>query len=81
MRRSPKPPNDERCTLAMKPNVARAMEERAGMEVCVTAVALAAFAPLSVGTDATRLFGAIALATAGGTCSGTFAYSLCFSRS
>jgi len=52
-------------------DVLRAMHDRAGMIVCVTLASLASLAPLSVGTDATRLFGAIALATAGGTIAGT----------
>jgi HAE1 family hydrophobic/amphiphilic exporter-1 len=52
-------------------DVLRAMHERAGMIVCVTLASLASLAPLSVGADTTRLFGAIALATAGGTIAGT----------
>ncbi len=52
-------------------DVLRAMHERAGMIVCVTLASLASLAPLSIGADATRLFGAIALATAGGTIAGT----------
>ena len=51
--------------------VLRAALDRAGMIVIVTLAAMASLIPLSVGTDATRLFGAIALATAGGTVAGT----------
>jgi len=52
-------------------DVLRAMLDRAGMIVCVTLASLASLIPLSVGTDTSRLFGAIALATAGGTIAGT----------
>ncbi len=52
-------------------DVLRAMLDRAGMIVFVTLASLASLAPLSIGTDANRLFGAIALATAGGTVAGT----------
>ena len=41
------------------------------MILVVTLAAMASLIPLSVGTDATQLFGAIALATAGGTVAGT----------
>jgi multidrug efflux pump subunit AcrB len=51
--------------------VLRAALDRAGMILIVTLAAMASLIPLSVGTDATRLFGAIALATAGGTVAGT----------
>ncbi len=51
--------------------VLHAMRDRAGMIVCVTLASLASLVPLSVGTDARQLFGAIALATAGGTVAGT----------
>ncbi|MCU0615817.1 MAG: efflux RND transporter permease subunit [Gemmatimonadaceae bacterium] len=54
-------------------DVLRAASDRSGMIVLVTLSALASLAPLSVGTDATTLFGAIALATAGGTVMGTAA--------
>lgn len=54
-------------------DVMRAASDRSGMIVLVTLSALASLAPLSVGTDATTLFGAIALATAGGTVMGTIA--------
>ncbi|MEP6764163.1 MAG: efflux RND transporter permease subunit [Gemmatimonadaceae bacterium] len=47
--------------------------ERVSMIVLVTLTSLASLAPLSVGTKANNLFGAIALATAGGTVAGTFA--------
>ncbi len=51
--------------------VLQAALDRAGMILIVTLAAMASLIPLSVGTDATRLFGAIALATAGGTVAGT----------
>jgi HAE1 family hydrophobic/amphiphilic exporter-1 len=51
--------------------VLHAALDRAGMILIVTLAAMASLIPLSVGTDATRLFGAIALATAGGTVAGT----------
>ena len=41
------------------------------MIMMVTFAALASLIPLSVGSEATSLFGAIALATAGGTVAGT----------
>lgn len=49
----------------------RALLDRVGMIVIVTAAALASLIPLSVGTGTDTLFGAIALATAGGTVAGT----------
>ncbi len=52
-------------------DVLRAASDRSGMIVLVTLSALASLVPLSVGTKATTLFGAIALATAGGTMMGT----------
>lgn len=52
-------------------DVLRAASDRSGMIVLVTLSALASLIPLSVGTKATTLFGAIALATAGGTLMGT----------
>jgi HAE1 family hydrophobic/amphiphilic exporter-1 len=51
--------------------VLRAASDRAGMIVLVTMSALASLIPLTVGTKSTTLFGAIALATAGGTLMGT----------
>ena len=51
--------------------VLRAALDRAGMIMIVTVAALASLVPLSVGTGADTLFGAIALATAGGTLAGT----------
>lgn len=54
-------------------DVVHATRDRAGMIVVVTLAALASLVPLSVGTGATTLFGAIALATAGGTLAGTIA--------
>jgi multidrug efflux pump subunit AcrB len=41
------------------------------MILLITLASLASLIPLSVGTDAGSLFGAIALATAGGTVAGT----------
>jgi hydrophobic/amphiphilic exporter-1 (mainly G- bacteria), HAE1 family len=49
----------------------RALLDRVGMIVIVTAAAIASLIPLSVGTGTDTLFGAIALATAGGTVAGT----------
>ncbi|AMW04251.1 efflux RND transporter permease subunit [Gemmatimonas phototrophica] len=51
--------------------VVHAALDRAGMIVLVTCTALASLAPLSIGTATNTLFGAIALATAGGTVAGT----------
>jgi multidrug efflux pump subunit AcrB len=45
--------------------------DRSGMIVMVTLTTIASLVPLAVGTSATTLFGAIALATAGGTVAGT----------
>lgn len=56
--------------------VLHAALDRAGMIVVVTLAALASLVPLSVGTSATTLFGAIALATAGGTVAGTIGVML-----
>lgn len=53
--------------------VMRAALDRVSMIVLVTMTSLASLAPLSLGTDARDLFGAIALATAGGTVAGTLA--------
>lgn len=52
-------------------DVLRAANDRSGMIVLVTLSALASLVPLTIGTEATTLFGAIALATAGGTLMGT----------
>ena len=49
----------------------RAAMERSAMIVLVTLTTLASLVPLAVGTDANSLFGAIALATVGGTVFGT----------
>jgi HAE1 family hydrophobic/amphiphilic exporter-1 len=49
----------------------RSAVERSGMIVLVTLASLASLIPLAVGTEASSLFGAIALATAGGTVAGT----------
>ncbi|MEP6780383.1 MAG: efflux RND transporter permease subunit, partial [Gemmatimonadaceae bacterium] len=54
-------------------HIMRAALDRVSMIVLVTLTSLASLAPLSVGTKANNLFGAIALATAGGTVAGTFA--------
>ena len=51
--------------------VLRAAVERAGMIVLVTFAALASLLPLAIGTKLNSMFGAIALATAGGTVAGT----------
>ena len=51
--------------------VVRAATSRAGVIVLVTVTSLASLVPLAIGTDLTNLFGAIALATAGGTVFGT----------
>jgi multidrug efflux pump subunit AcrB len=51
--------------------VLRAARDRAGLIVVVTLAALASLIPLSIGTGTNTLFGAIALATAGGTVAGT----------
>ncbi|HJP55543.1 MAG TPA: efflux RND transporter permease subunit [Gemmatimonadales bacterium] len=50
---------------------ADAAEERSGMIVLVTLTTLASLLPLALGTDSDSLFGAIALATTGGTIFGT----------
>jgi multidrug efflux pump subunit AcrB len=52
-------------------DVVSAAEERSGMIVLVTLTTLASLIPLAVGTDESSLFGAIALATTGGTITGT----------
>jgi hydrophobic/amphiphilic exporter-1 (mainly G- bacteria), HAE1 family len=51
--------------------VVRAAANRSGVIVLVTVTSLASLVPLAVGTELTNLFGAIALATAGGTVFGT----------
>lgn len=51
--------------------VMRAAMDRGGMIMLITLASLASLVPLSVGTDSGSLFGAIALATAGGTVAGT----------
>ena len=51
--------------------VLRAAVDRGGMIMLITLASLASLIPLSVGTDADSMFGAIALATAGGTVAGT----------
>ena len=54
-------------------DVVAAASERSGMIVLVTLTTIASLVPLAVGTEADSLFGAIALATAGGTVFGTVA--------
>jgi multidrug efflux pump subunit AcrB len=49
----------------------RSAVDRSGMIVLITLTTLASLVPLAIGTSATTLFGAIALATAGGTVAGT----------
>src|SRR5690606_14602622 len=57
---------------AVRANViVAACRDRAGMITLVTLTTLASLVPLAVGTSTTDLFGAIALATAGGTVAGT----------
>ena len=51
--------------------IIRAATERSGMIIVVTATTLASLIPLAWGTGTNSLFGAIALATAGGTVAGT----------
>lgn len=51
--------------------VVAASEDRSAMIVLVTLTTLASLLPLAIGTDSDSLFGAIALATAGGTVAGT----------
>ena len=51
--------------------VLRAALDRSGMIVLVTLTTMASLVPLAIGTSSTTLFGAIALATAGGTIAGT----------
>ncbi len=51
--------------------VYRAALDRSGMIMMVTLTTIASLVPLAVGTSADTLFGAIALATAGGTVAGT----------
>lgn len=58
-------------TAANGADVMRAALDRAGMIVLVTLTTLASLVPMAWGSAATTLFGAIALATAGGTVAGT----------
>jgi len=58
--------------LPMSPSrILAAAKDRAGMITLITLTTLASLIPLAVGTTADDLFGAIALATAGGTVAGT----------
>lgn len=50
----------------------RVASDRSGMIMLVTLTTMASLLPLALGTDPDSLFGAIALATAGGTVFGTF---------
>jgi hydrophobic/amphiphilic exporter-1 (mainly G- bacteria), HAE1 family len=52
-------------------DVALAARDRAGMIMLVTLTTLASLLPLAIGADTDAMFGAIALATAGGTVAGT----------
>lgn len=52
-------------------DVIRTSLDRAAMIVLITLTTLASLLPLAIGTDSDSLFGAIALATAGGTVAGT----------
>ncbi len=54
-------------------DVIRATRDRAGMIVLVTLTTVASLVPMAWGSAATSLFGAIALATAGGVAAGTIA--------
>jgi multidrug efflux pump subunit AcrB len=59
-------------TLALRPREAlRAALDRVGMVLLVTLTAMASLIPLAVGTSTQDIFGAIALATGGGTLAGT----------
>jgi len=49
----------------------RSAMDRAGMVILVTLTSMASLIPLAVGTSTQDIFGAIALATAGGTIFGT----------
>jgi HAE1 family hydrophobic/amphiphilic exporter-1 len=52
-------------------DIALAARDRAGMILLVTLTTLASLLPLAIGADTDAMFGAIALATAGGTVAGT----------
>jgi multidrug efflux pump subunit AcrB len=67
-----RPPMDERLRRGLSTaQVVDASVDRSGMIVMVTLTTLASLLPLAIGTDPDSLFGAIALATAGGTVAGT----------
>ncbi len=73
-RRSPTPghrPGVSRGRSLSGADVVHAARDRAGMIVLVTLTTLASLLPLAIGTDPDELFGAIALATVGGTIAGT----------
>jgi HAE1 family hydrophobic/amphiphilic exporter-1 len=52
-------------------DILHAASDRAGMIMLVTLTTMGSLIPLAIGTDTDNLFGAIALATAGGTIAGT----------
>ena len=54
-------------------DVVAACADRVGMVTLVTLTTLASLVPMAVGTDPDEMFGAIALATVGGTLGGTLA--------
>jgi len=54
-------------------DVVAACRDRVGMVTLVTLTTLASLVPMAVGTDPDEMFGAIALATVGGTIGGTLA--------
>jgi len=61
-----------RAGLRLTPiHVIAAARDRAGMIILVTLASLASLLPLAIGTRTTTLFGAIALANAGGMIAGT----------
>ena len=63
--------DDMRSPSLSAQEVVRAATSRSGVIVLVTVTSLASLVPLAVGTGLQNLFGAIALATAGGTVFGT----------
>jgi hypothetical protein len=54
-------------------DIIHATRDRAGMIVLVTLTTIASLVPMAWGTGSDTMFGAIALATAGGTVAGTLA--------
>lgn len=62
----------QRAAIGLGPREAlRSAMDRAGMVILVTLTSMASLIPLAVGTSTQDIFGAIALATAGGTIAGT----------